>query len=59
MRVAAGFVVECIENAVRRGPELQTEPRSGGRFLLDERQAAEQKRLNLLFLAGLGFQTDI
>ena len=59
MRLAASFVGESVENGIGGRSKLETEPGGGSRLLLDERQAAQQKGLDILFLAGFGFKTNV
>src|SRR6185436_11039880 len=54
----ARFVRERVEDAERRGTELNAEPRDRGRLLLDERKSRLEKRRDLCFLAWLCLETD-
>jgi hypothetical protein len=58
MRLTSGFVSEGVKYAERRRSEPQGEPDRCSRFLLSERQPRFQKFRNIVFFAGLGFQSS-
>ena len=58
MSLAARLVGKGVEDAERRGAELQCEPGGSARLGVGERQCAGQKVGNGGLLSRLGFETD-
>src|SRR5215510_983638 len=56
MRLAPRVVWKGVEDAKRRGPELDPEPCRGRRFLLNDGETTLQKLLHLFFLSGFRFE---
>src|ERR1700737_1194203 len=59
MRVAAGLVIEGIENPERRRAFLNGKPGNSARFVLHERQRRFQELCDFLFFAGLGLKGNV
>src|SRR5262249_10334413 len=58
VRLAARVVGERVEDAERRGAELDCEPRDGAALLIGQCETAFEELLDFALLAGLGFEPD-
>jgi hypothetical protein len=59
MSVAAGLIIERIEDCERRRPFLDSEPSHGTRFVLNKRKRRFKEVCDLLFLSGFCFERNV